>query len=58
MRRGVIDPVCGMKVDRAKALTKDVGGETFYFCSQHCWHAFAADPTQGSAQELSDEGSR
>jgi uncharacterized membrane protein YraQ (UPF0718 family)/YHS domain-containing protein len=43
-RRGATDPVCGMKVDRAKALTKDLGGETFYFCSEHCCHAFEANP--------------
>jgi uncharacterized membrane protein YraQ (UPF0718 family)/YHS domain-containing protein len=43
-QRGVTDPVCGMKVDRAKAVTKEIGGETFYFCSDHCLHAFEADP--------------
>jgi YHS domain-containing protein len=43
-RRGATDPVCGMKVDRAKAVTKDFGGETFHFCSSHCLHAFEADP--------------
>jgi len=45
-RRGVTDPVCGMKVDRAKAVTKTVAGETFHFCSDHCMHAFAADPAR------------
>ncbi len=43
-RRGTTDPVCGMKVDRAKAVAKEIGGETFYFCSTHCLHAFEADP--------------
>jgi uncharacterized membrane protein YraQ (UPF0718 family)/YHS domain-containing protein len=42
-RRGATDPVCGMKVDRARALTKQVAGETLYFCSEHCLHAFEAD---------------
>jgi uncharacterized protein len=41
--RGATDPVCGMKVDRSKAVTKTVGGETFYFCSEHCLHAFVVD---------------
>jgi uncharacterized protein len=45
MRRGVTDPVCGMKVDRAKAVRVDFAGETFYFCSQHCAHAFEVDRT-------------
>ena len=43
-RRGATDPVCGMKVDRAKAITKEFGGETYYFCSTGCLHAFEAAP--------------
>jgi uncharacterized membrane protein YraQ (UPF0718 family)/YHS domain-containing protein len=43
VRRGASDPVCGMKVDRAKAVRVDFAGETFYFCSQHCAHAFEID---------------
>ena len=51
-RRGATDPVCGMKVDRDKAVRKEFAGETYYFCSNHCLHAFEADPdrlTPGSA---------
>jgi uncharacterized protein len=40
MRRGITDPECGMKVDRATAVRMEFGEETFYFCSQHCAHAF------------------
>jgi len=43
-RRGVTDPVCGMKVDRAKAVRKDIAGQTYYFCSAHCLHAFESNP--------------
>jgi hypothetical protein len=43
MRRGAADPVCGMKVDRAKALHMDFAGDTYYFCSQGCRHAFEID---------------
>jgi uncharacterized protein len=43
-RRGVTDPVCGMTVDREKAVTKELGGETYCFCSAGCLHAFEADP--------------
>jgi uncharacterized protein len=46
VRRGATDPVCGMTVDRAKAVTKEFGGRTYYFCSNHCLHAFEADPEQ------------
>jgi YHS domain-containing protein len=42
-RRGATDPMCGMKVDRAKAITKEFDGQTFYFCSTHCLHAFEVD---------------
>jgi uncharacterized membrane protein YraQ (UPF0718 family) len=41
-RRGATDPVCGMKVDRAKAVTKEFAGETYYFCSDDCLHAYEA----------------
>jgi uncharacterized membrane protein YraQ (UPF0718 family) len=39
-RRGVTDPVCGMKVDREKALRLERDGHTHYFCSEHCRHQF------------------
>ena len=41
-RRGATDPVCRMTVDRGKALTRDVGGETYYFCSSSCLQEFEA----------------
>jgi uncharacterized membrane protein YraQ (UPF0718 family)/YHS domain-containing protein len=41
-RRGATDPVCGMTVDRAKALTLEEHGRTVYFCSEHCRHAYRA----------------
>jgi uncharacterized protein len=44
-RRGSTDPVCGTRIDRSKAAaSKQFGGETFFFCSQHCLHAFEAKP--------------
>lgn len=45
-RRGATDPVCGMTVDRSKAVRKAVAGETYYFCSQHCAHTFEASPAR------------
>jgi uncharacterized membrane protein YraQ (UPF0718 family)/YHS domain-containing protein len=44
MRRGVTDPVCGMKVDRAKALTAQHDGRIYHFCSEHCRDRFEASP--------------
>jgi YHS domain-containing protein len=43
-RRGSTDPVCGMKVDRSKALTVEHAGRTYFFCSEHCRSQFQADP--------------
>jgi uncharacterized protein len=51
MRRGATDPVCGMKVDRAKAIRLDFAGQTFYFCSQHCAHAFEINPYDAPAND-------
>ena len=46
------DPVCGMKVDRSKAVTKEFDDETFYFCTEHCLHAFEAQ----SGRYIGDQG--
>jgi uncharacterized membrane protein YraQ (UPF0718 family)/YHS domain-containing protein len=45
VRRGATDPVCGMQVDRAKAQRLIHGGRAFFFCSDHCRHAFENDLT-------------
>ena len=39
-RRGATDPACGMKVDRAAALSAEIAGRRFYFCSEHCLHGY------------------
>ena len=36
------DPICGMDVNEADALAADRGGETYYFCSEHCRQKFLA----------------
>jgi YHS domain-containing protein len=40
VRRGATDPMCGMRVDRAKAISRRVRGRTVYFCSEHCAHSY------------------
>jgi uncharacterized protein len=40
-RRGATDPVCGMSVDKATALTSEHDGHTYYFCSEDCRRAFS-----------------
>jgi Cu+-exporting ATPase len=42
-----MDPVCGMKVDPAKAHFKSqYRGENYYFCSQGCQRRFAKAPEE------------
>jgi YHS domain-containing protein len=50
MFKMVIDPVCGMEIDPAKALaTRQVEDQTFYFCSNFCAQLFDPEMTE---QEL------
>jgi uncharacterized membrane protein YraQ (UPF0718 family) len=49
MRRGATDPVCGMKVDKSRAIRLDRNGNTLYFCSEHCAQAAAGGEHAGSA---------
>ncbi len=44
VRRGATDPVCGMTIDRAKALSVAHGGKTYYFCGPGCRTRFEHDP--------------
>ncbi len=48
-RRGATDPVCGMKVDREKALTREIAGERLYFCSEHCLQEYERDGNDAPA---------
>jgi YHS domain-containing protein len=45
VKRGATDPVCGMTVDKSKARTAEFEGQRYYFCSEHCLHAFENDPS-------------
>jgi uncharacterized membrane protein YraQ (UPF0718 family)/YHS domain-containing protein len=36
LRRGAVDPICGMRVDRAKAIVRETPSGTRLFCSAHC----------------------
>ncbi len=46
MRRGATDPMCGMKVDRSRAVTAELDGRTQYFCSEHCRDQYTATSDQ------------
>jgi putative ABC transport system ATP-binding protein len=45
------DPVCGMTVEREKAISAELHGQTFFFCSRGCRDEFIGE-RQGSAQAL------
>jgi uncharacterized membrane protein YraQ (UPF0718 family)/YHS domain-containing protein len=49
MRRGATDPVCGMKVDRSRALRAAHAGRTYFFCSEECRSEFEANPERYTA---------
>ena len=44
IRRGVTDPMCGMTVDRNKALQSTRAGRTYSFCSEGCRTRFLEGP--------------
>jgi YHS domain-containing protein len=48
-RRGATDPVCGMKVDRQKAIKVQHQGHTVYLCSQHCAEKLAHSSSDGES---------
>jgi xanthine dehydrogenase accessory factor len=44
-----IDPVCGMTVSTAGRLWVEHEGQRVHFCSEHCMHAFEAEPERYAA---------
>jgi hypothetical protein len=48
VRRGVTDPVCGMKVDRDKAVRLERDGRTYSFCSERCRGRFEGERAQAA----------
>ncbi|MGA2925436.1 MAG: permease [Solirubrobacteraceae bacterium] len=49
VRRGASDPVCGMQVDRARAVRATVAGQTLYFCSDGCRRNYEHRPAESVA---------
>lgn len=56
MAEMVLDPVCKMEVDPARAAASSAyGGQTYYFCATGCKHAFDGDPAKylgGASQPM------
>jgi uncharacterized membrane protein YraQ (UPF0718 family)/YHS domain-containing protein len=51
-RRGASDPVCGMKVDRHKAIRREISGQSVYFCSEHCARAYSSSSPDRAGEPL------
>ncbi|WP_288798703.1 heavy metal-binding domain-containing protein, partial [uncultured Arsenicicoccus sp.] len=56
----VTDPVCGMQVDPATALTLALEGTAYHFCSERCRDRFRNDPASflTPPQDSDDAASR
>ncbi|MBI5001737.1 MAG: heavy metal translocating P-type ATPase [Euryarchaeota archaeon] len=52
-KHAAIDPVCGMRVDKRSAITRVIGGRSYYFCTESCARTFE-DPDK----ELKDTKKR
>ncbi|MEX0719000.1 MAG: HAD-IC family P-type ATPase [Planctomycetaceae bacterium] len=51
------DPVCGMEVDEATAISAERGGETFYFCCPRCREKFLAGDAPAATPPAQDSHS-
>lgn len=49
------DPVCGMTVDPGKALSADLQGKIYYFCSESCRTKFTNHPEAYSETTTTDQ---
>lgn len=43
---GTRDPVCGMQLNRDKAISETLQGKEYYFCSDSCRELFKPDPSR------------
>ena len=42
--KNVVDPVCGMTVNREAAVVVVYAGKSYYFCENACAETFRAEP--------------
>jgi uncharacterized membrane protein YraQ (UPF0718 family) len=52
-KRGTADPVCGMTVDRHRAVSRQFGGSTYHFCTGDCAQVFDAAPDKYANSQTS-----
>ena len=47
----VIDPICGMELNREEVNEQaEYGGRVYYFCSANCRNQFDVDPLQHTSE--------
>jgi uncharacterized protein len=56
MRRGATDPVCGMRVDRNKAMRAEGPHGTVFFCSEHCRRTYEIGAHDNAPRDLAGAG--
>jgi uncharacterized membrane protein YraQ (UPF0718 family) len=56
IRRGATDPVCGMRVDRSRAVRTEGPHGTVFFCSEHCRDAYEIGGHDDAPHELAGAG--
>lgn len=45
------DPVCGMVIPKKRSIKREVGGRTYYFCSENCVKTFEAPEAELKAMK-------
>ncbi|TVL96444.1 MAG: hypothetical protein CV087_23730 [Candidatus Brocadia sp. WS118] len=56
-KTAIIDRVCGMEINKDKALKLEHEGKEYYFCNKKCVEAFKKEPKKylKEAKELLEE---
>ncbi len=45
------DPICGMVIPKERSIKREVGGRTYYFCSENCVRTFEAPEAELKAMK-------
>ncbi len=51
----IIDPVCGMELDRTSSVAVEYEQRTYYFCGSACADTFRDEPQRWISQDISVE---
>ena len=51
----VVDPVCGMRINRSEAVTEEHRGQVYYFCADRCRRRFREEPHRFRERPVEDQ---